>query len=102
MALKVWVVGSRLLSCFQNETPVTRIITRSSAFAICLAIATATSVSSGERPTTAEISQKLSNPISDLNTVPIQTDFDQGFGPNDGWRLTTVAQPVIPISISDG
>ncbi|MEM6624207.1 MAG: hypothetical protein AAF674_18445 [Pseudomonadota bacterium] len=67
----------------------------------CLVIFTAASGAADERPTTAELSQKLSNPISDLNIVPIQTDFDQGFGPNDGWRVTTVAQPAIPIPIND-
>ncbi|MEM9059303.1 MAG: transporter [Pseudomonadota bacterium] len=71
------------------------------AFAAALALYLPVTVSAQDGSTTADLSKKLSNPISDLNIVPIQTDFDFGFGPEDGWRMTTVGQPVIPISINE-
>jgi hypothetical protein len=44
----------------------------------------------------------LTNPIADLVTVPIQMNFDHGIGPaDDGSKLTTNVQPVIPVGISE-
>lgn len=48
-----------------------------------------------------QLAKKLSNPISDLISVPFQLNYDEGFGPNDAGRWTLNVQPVIPISISD-
>jgi hypothetical protein len=47
------------------------------------------------------LAKKLSNPVSDLISVPFQFNYDEGFGPNDAGRLTLNIQPVIPISISE-
>ena len=50
----------------------------------------------------ADLAQELTNPIADLVTVPIQMNFDDGIGPaDDGRKLTTNVQPVIPIGISE-
>ena len=48
----------------------------------------------------AELAKKLSNPIADLISVPIQTNLDFGIGPKDAEKLTINVQPVIPFSIS--
>lgn len=49
---------------------------------------------------TAELSKKLSNPVSSLISFPVQTNFDFGMGTGSGWRMTTNVQPVIPIAIN--
>jgi hypothetical protein len=50
----------------------------------------------------AALAKKLANPISSLISVPIQANYDEGFGPTgDGsvWRINL--QPVIPISLNE-
>jgi len=49
----------------------------------------------------ADLAQKLANPVADLISVPIQSNYDFGIGPGDGTRWTTNIQPVMPFSISD-
>lgn len=50
----------------------------------------------------AKLAQQLSNPIADLITVPIQMNYDQDIGPlNDGWKLLTNIQPVIPFTVNE-
>ncbi|MFK7850004.1 MAG: transporter [Akkermansiaceae bacterium] len=47
-----------------------------------------------------DLALKLSNPVADLISLPIQSNYDFGIGPGEGTRWTTNVQPVIPISIS--
>jgi len=47
------------------------------------------------------LAKKLQNPIASLISVPIQGNFDFGYGPNDGSRMLINIQPVIPVSISE-
>jgi hypothetical protein len=57
-------------------------------------------VNAAER--SADLAQELTNPIADLVTLPIQMNLDQRIGPaNDGTKLTTNIQPVIPFEISE-
>ena len=50
----------------------------------------------------AELAQELSNPLADLMTIPIQMNYDRDIGPSDdGWKLQTNIQPVIPFHLSD-
>jgi hypothetical protein len=50
----------------------------------------------------ADLAQELTNPIADLMTVPIQMNFDRDIGPgDDGTKITTNVQPVIPFDISE-
>ena len=49
----------------------------------------------------AALAQELSNPIADLVSFPVQMNYDRGYGPDDdGWRLTTNVQPVIPFNLN--
>lgn len=49
----------------------------------------------------ADLAKKLSNPVADLISVPIQGNYDSGIGPlGDGSKLYFNVQPVIPISIT--
>lgn len=49
----------------------------------------------------ADLAQKLSNPVADLISLPIQSNIDFGIGPGDGTRWTTNVQPVIPFSLTE-
>lgn len=48
----------------------------------------------------AELSKKLSNPVSSLISFPVQSNFDFGMGQGSGWRFTMNVQPVIPVALN--
>jgi hypothetical protein len=55
-----------------------------------------------QEPDAAELAKKLSNPIADLISVPIQFNFDRGLGADgDGERYLTNIQPVIAFGITE-
>lgn len=47
-----------------------------------------------------ELSKKLSNPVASLISVPLQFNYDEGFGEKDAGRFTLNVQPVIPFSLN--
>lgn len=49
----------------------------------------------------AELAKKLQNPIANLISVPIQNNWDFGYGDENAMRYTLNVQPVIPFSISE-
>jgi hypothetical protein len=49
----------------------------------------------------AEIAKKLNNPVASLISVPLQSNFDFGGGPNDeGFQYKLNVQPVVPFALS--
>lgn len=48
-----------------------------------------------------ELAKKLSNPVANLISVPLQANWDFHIGPNDATKFTLNVQPVIPVSISE-
>ncbi len=46
------------------------------------------------------LAKQLANPIASLTSVPMQLNYDDGFG-TDGYKYTLNVQPVIPVSISE-
>jgi len=62
---------------------------------------TASSGQQSNSASDAELAKKLSNPVASLISVPFQSNFDFGGGPNDdGFRYTLNVQPVVPFQIS--
>ena len=49
----------------------------------------------------AELAKKLSNPISDLVSVPFQFNWEQGVGPDDQTRFILNVQPVMPFTLDE-
>lgn len=47
----------------------------------------------------AELAQKLTNPVADLISVPLQNNFDCCYGEEEGQRYTLNVQPVVPVSL---
>lgn len=48
------------------------------------------------------LAKQLANPIASLTSVPMQLNYDDGFGPSDdGDKFTLNVQPVIPVSLSE-
>jgi hypothetical protein len=47
------------------------------------------------------LAKKLSNPVASLISVPLQFNYDAGYGPKDAGRAVLNIQPVIPFSISE-
>lgn len=50
----------------------------------------------------AELAKKLQNPVANIISVPFQSNFDFGGGPqDDGFRYTLNVQPIIPLSLNN-
>ena len=49
-----------------------------------------------------QLADKLSNPVSNIISVPFQNNTVWGIGPNNGVQNVLNFQPVIPITISKG
>jgi hypothetical protein len=46
-----------------------------------------------------ELAKKLQNPVASLISVPVQSNWDFGIGPEDAMRFTVNVQPVIPFAL---
>ena len=49
----------------------------------------------------AALAQKLANPIASLISLPIQINYDNGYGTEDGDKAFANVQPVIPFALTD-
>jgi hypothetical protein len=58
----------------------------------------------GEKPPAAEsaeeLAKKLSNPIADLVSIPLQFNWQEGYGPNNDLQFVMNFQPVVPFHIT--
>jgi hypothetical protein len=54
----------------------------------------------GKASDAEDVAKKLSNPIADLVSLPLQFNWENGVGANDALRFVLNFQPVVPFSIS--
>lgn len=52
-------------------------------------------------PSASDLAKQLSNPVADLVSIPIQFNWEQGVGPDEGLRTITNIQPVLPMTLND-
>ena len=71
------------------------------ATAIFLAVS-GTAPALGQEPgnTDVQLATKLANPIASLVSVPLQFNYDSGYGPTNGDKAFVNIQPVIPFDLS--
>src|SRR5262245_64557296 len=68
---------------------------------IAIALCAALHMSSTAWGDDQELAKKLSNPVSDLVSVPFQFNWEFGNGPGeDTWEVTNL-QPVVPFRITE-
>ncbi len=77
-----------------------RVVSILAAILVCTA-----TVSRAQQPPAAaggteDLAKKLSNPISDLVSVPFQFNWEQGVGPNEATRFILNVQPVMPFAMN--
>lgn len=47
------------------------------------------------------LAKQLSNPVSDLVSIPFQFNWESGVGPDEGLRTILNIQPVLPMTLND-
>ena len=70
------------------------------AVAPCFGVASPVHAADAAGHDSQELAKKLSNPISDVVSVPFQFNWENGVGPDNGLRTVLNIQPVVPFKIS--
>ncbi len=66
-----------------------------------LAILVTPAVAFAQDDNDADLARKLSNPVSSLISVPLQSNYDCCYGETDAWRYTLNVQPVVPFNLNE-
>ena len=67
---------------------------------VCAASVTLFTASSAQAQDASEMAKKLANPIASLINVPIQTNYDEGFGDDDDGDACRQAEPdLLPVAV---
>lgn len=48
-----------------------------------------------------EVAKKLQNPVANVISIPLQSNFNFGFGPEEKMQLVLNVQPVVPVKLSE-
>lgn len=69
---------------------------------VMMGLAATVSVQAQQPDQSAELAKKLANPVAALISVPLQYNYDEGFGPNgNGSKSVLNIQPVWPFSLGE-
>jgi len=69
--------------------------------AAVLVLALTSGVVYGQQESDDEIAKKLSNPVADMVSIPLQFNWEFGYGPDEDMHEITNLQPVVPFRWND-
>jgi hypothetical protein len=58
-------------------------------------------VSAAQPASEGDLAKKTQNPVSDLISVPFQSNFNFGVGPDDDLQYVLNVQPIVPFRLSE-
>jgi len=71
-------------------------------FACCFSVQASEAPALSDAEKAAELAKKLANPVSSLISLPLQYNYDEGYGAEgDGSVSSLIVQPVIPFSMNE-
>ena len=68
---------------------------------LALAVLATASLTPGLAKEETELAKKTQNPVSDLISVPFQSNFNFGVGPDDDLQYVLNIQPVVPFTLTE-
>ena len=68
---------------------------------LALAVLATASLTPGLAQEETELAKKTQNPVSDLISVPLQSNFNFGVGPDDDLQYVLNIQPVVPFTLTE-
>ena len=69
--------------------------------AVSTAVLALVGVSAAQPASDEELAKETQNPVSDLISVPFESNFNFGVGPNDDLQYILYVQPVVPFRLSE-
>ena len=69
--------------------------------AVSTAVLALVAVSAAQPASEGDLAKKSQNPVSDLISVPFESNFNFGVGPNDDLQYILNVQPVVPFRLSE-